>query len=173
MSWLDSQYPMHKCTGVCAHTGEAITPGDRHVACLVEQEDDEALDRADFSLAAWEGGARPERLFAFWNATAPASDAKPDPLVDDESLLALFEQLDGAEDEKKIAFRAALTLLLLRKRLLKPAGHEVIDGSPHLLIRRKGEGTDVPPTAVLDPGLDEAMMNELGEFFGNVVREPA
>ncbi|HLO42467.1 MAG TPA: hypothetical protein VK176_15700, partial [Phycisphaerales bacterium] len=73
-----SSYPIARPTGVCASTGRHMTVGERFMATLVEIEGHPDLRRADFTLEAWEAGARPDqgRVFAAWSAVLPEPNSK-------------------------------------------------------------------------------------------------
>ena len=148
-------YPIARPTGVGAHTGAVIEPGQPFVATFVERDGQDGLDRVDYTVEAWEGGARPERLFGFWRTVMPALDAKPKLFIDDNELLLLFEQLSDSEDEQRIVFRFLLGLILMRKRLLRHAGATTQKGRRVMLARAKGSAPEDPPIAILDPDLDE------------------
>ena len=145
-----TRYDLGRHAGRCHATGEAFEPGDPYVATLVEREDDEALDRLDFSESAWSSGARPDRLFAFWSARAPEGKEPERVVIEPGSLLGVLESLAEATDPKRVAFRYVLALLLLRKRVLEPAPGA---GDGVLLLRRRGERRDDPPFEIADPGL--------------------
>ncbi len=135
-------------------TGRAFEPGDHYVAALTEREGAEGFERVEYSVESWENGSRPESLFGYWRAVVPDKDAKPKLLVDDDSLLELFESLgEEPEQHERAALRFVLTLLLLRKRLLKHVGQRHTSEAREMLVRRPGEPKDVPPIAVIDPGL--------------------
>src|SRR5262245_51694779 len=59
MALAGSPYPFAKSTGRCAATGQEFAEGASYVATLCERESSPGMERLDFSLAAWEGGARP------------------------------------------------------------------------------------------------------------------
>lgn len=170
-----STYEFGRRTGVCAVTGRAFAPGDSYIAALVEKppEQGEGLDRVDYCIEAWASSARPERLFAFWRATLETDDAHKPTLIDNESLLGLFEQLEGATEPKRLAFRFVLALLLVRKRLLVLAGER----KGMLLVQEKltGAGSvaaqaEAPVMAVVDPGLEGAAIAEVTEQLESVIR---
>ena len=69
MSRFGTHYQVARSTGVCAATGEKLEPDAPCVATLCDRVEDEAFDRKDFSVAAWEAGSRPDRLFSFWRTT--------------------------------------------------------------------------------------------------------
>ncbi len=110
-------YDLARPTGQCALSGIPIEPGDRFVATLVEEGDD--LQRVDISQSAWEEGRRPENLFSDWITTQPTPEAKKKLFVDDQVLLNLLDRLEDAEQFQRLAFRFVLTLILMRKKLLR------------------------------------------------------
>ena len=69
MSRFGSQYQVARPTGVCAASGEPLEPGGPCIATLCEAEEGDGFDRLDYSVPAWESGARPDRLFSFWRTT--------------------------------------------------------------------------------------------------------
>lgn len=148
-------YELGRSTGVCAATGEPLAPGDDAVAVLVEREEVGCLDRLDYSLDAWESGRRPDRLFCFWRRIIPQSNAKPKPFIDDAELLSLFTQLGESDQPRQLAFRFILSLILLRKRLLRQVGARREDGAKVTLVRIRRSDPNDPPIEVVDPGMDD------------------
>lgn len=150
-------------TGVCAATGRKIEVGERYVAALVEREGEEDLSRLDFDHREWRRGARPKaplRLFGSWTTTMAAPDTKKKLLLDDEALVELFATLEGVEEPRRVAFRYVLTLLLIRKRLLKyeETRKDHMGGRPVMVVKRSAGGRNAGGTGeweVIDPGMDE------------------
>ena len=139
---------------------------------LLETGGEEELDRLDFSLEAWEGGARPEkgkRVFASWRTQAHEPGKKEGALIAAAGLMDLFEQLGDAEEPRRVAFRYVLALMLIRKRQLEYAGSA--DGAILVLPRGSEEGAE--PIRVHDPQasgeLDEAALTELAEQVEQVL----
>jgi hypothetical protein len=174
MSLGQTTYDVSRPTGICAKTGDPIVPGDPYVACLVEANPDLPLARLDYSLPAWEDGARPaEPVFGSWRATMIEPDAKPRQFIDDNALCDLFEQLESNDEDRRIAFRFLLTLVLVRKRLL----HLARTHAKSMLVqwtRRSGRMTapsqgEEATMNVIDPGLDESRVAELSEEIGAIV----
>src|SRR5690606_40720175 len=91
-------YEIARATGVCAASGRPIAVGEEFIATLVQGDDEDRLERRDFSLEAWEGGARPERLFGYWRTRMHPPDAKRKAFIDDAALMDLFEQLEGVTE---------------------------------------------------------------------------
>lgn len=167
-------YPIGKGTGVCAATGRRLAPGERFVAALVEPEESDDLVRVDFGAEAWDEGARPKGLFGFWRGTVQAGDAKKKVLIDDEAILDLFEQLAGAADQRRVAFRFVLALVLVRKRLLVCESTRAPRGDQPgvMLVRRKGDPR--PPEGpalreVIDPGMTDEAIDEVIQQFEAVM----
>lgn len=164
-SAISTAYETGRPTGVCTATGRRLESGERYVAVLIEPAPGAALARQDFSTGAWDEGRRPDppvRVFAFWRATMSAPGAKKRQLLDDGALLDLFEQLDGATEARKVAFRYLLALVLIRKRLL------VLEGTGQGTMRVRHKGTTVAGDRaegagiieVADPGLDPRALEE-------------
>ena len=149
-----------------------MTPGEGMVVVLLERADDDELDRLDFSLSAWEGGARPEAgrsIFASWRTTVPEPGKKRESLISADGLVDLFEQLAETEDPRRLAFRYVLALMLVRKRLLDYLGTD----SGSLLVRPKGSDPEAEPVRVHDPQaageLDEQTLAELADQIEQVL----
>lgn len=163
-----SPYEIGHAHGVCAQTNQPLAPGDRFVAVVAENPDG-SLARADYSLAAWEGGARPSgQVFAAWRTTVPQPGDRPKPLVDDDELMDMFEREVPEDDGSRLAFRYLVALVLIRKRRLVYEGGRPADAKRGtrgvMLVRPKvtkasGENPDV--IEVIDPGLSDEQAAEL------------
>ncbi|RMD60443.1 MAG: hypothetical protein D6824_09505 [Planctomycetota bacterium] len=158
-------------TGRCAATGQEIKPGETYIAALIEPEPGAELVRQDYTLQAWQDAPRPPGLFAWWKTSRkPRSDAgESTPLLDDESLLSLFESLLEADSEPQRRFRAALTLLLIRRRLLREVGRGRRDGAETLLLRKRGE-PDATPWEIETPDLRCEDVLDLMEHLAQLLR---
>ncbi|MCC6228165.1 MAG: hypothetical protein IT432_02945 [Phycisphaerales bacterium] len=169
-------YPLSKPTGVCAASGRPLAVGERFVAVLVEMPDSDSMQRQDFAADAWESGARPAapgRVFATWRSVMPElSTPKKLLVMGDDELLDLFEQLSESTDQKKLAFRYVLTLLLIRRKLLRYSGVRGRGPGSKMLVSRKptAPGAEMPTLEVIDPGLDDetlsGAMQQIGELMG-------
>ncbi len=183
-----SAYEIARSSGVCAATGSPLSPGDPIVVALCEHEADEGLDRLDFGAGAWDAlpaesrrsfGSR--RVFAHWRASQPEPNAKPRLLVNDESLLEMFESSgDDAEagaDRRRAAFRFVLALILCRRRLLVLERSEGASAGSTgaIFVRRRTRKDDpvAPLMRVEDPGLDGATVALATEQLGAVLQGEA
>lgn len=142
------------------------------VVVLLEGQGEDELDRLDYAIGAWEGGARPasdRRVFASWRTVVHEPGKRPDAVISAEGLMDLFEQLGDAEEPRRLAFRYVLALMLMRKRQLEYVGSR--DGYLLVLPRGAEEGTE--PVRVFDPQasgeLDERALGELVEQIEQVL----
>lgn len=165
-----------KAKGVCTATGRPIAVGDEFIAALVETADGNGMERQDFSLDAWQGGARPQpiaKLFGAWKTTMLPPSEKKRVLVDDESLFDLFEQLQEATEPARVSFRYILALLLMRRKLLKYEVTRRAESPKGLVmqVRRatKADEAPMPIIDVIDPGMDEQAIADAIEQLGAVI----
>jgi hypothetical protein len=174
MAGSSAPYEIVRTQDVCAHSGAELAVGDEHIAALVERPDEEALVRLAYSIEAWEAGARPqapEKLFGFWKRVVPDKEDKVQPLVNDDEMMDLFEQLEEASEPKQIAFRYLLGLILMRKRRLifEGATPQDADTPPTLSLRQRVKGGGGPVFTVVDPQLDDDAINQATEELGRVM----
>jgi hypothetical protein len=164
-------YEIARATGVCAATGQPIPIGAEYIAALAEGEDEERLERRDYSLDAWAGGARPARLYGYWRARMEPPESKKKPFIDDAALMDLFEQLDGVAEPGRVSFRYLLALMLIRKRLLKYEGTRRDQGATVMVVRAAtpAGATPAPQVEVVDPGMNDNAVGDAIEQLAAVV----
>jgi hypothetical protein len=168
MSRFGNSQGVSRPTGVCASTGEPLPKNEPAMATLCEREEDEGFDRLDFSIAAWESGQRPDRLYSHWRYIVLDSDKKEKIGIDDAVLTDLFERLAEDERPQRIAFRYILALVLLRKRKLKLVGRQDSgEGEIWLLQFRGAEGD---PAKVKNPRIAEEEIQDLSEQLGEILQ---
>ena len=174
MSRVNTSFQLGRFTAHCAAEGRALVPGEPIVATLCDapagDESGHEFVRRDYALAAWEGGARPEGLVCFWRTAAPEPDQKRRLLVDDDTLLELFERLEGDERPQRIAYRWLLCLILLRKKLLRHVRVDRTADAEHWLVQKRGLDDTLPPIRVLNPRLRDEDLQELSEHLGEVMQ---
>ncbi|MCA9304780.1 MAG: hypothetical protein KC996_11715 [Phycisphaerales bacterium] len=174
MAGSSAPYEIVRTQDVCAHTGKELKIGDEHIAALVERPGDEALVRVAYSVEAWESGARPQspdRLFGFWKRIVPEKEDRVQPLVNDEEMMDLFEQLEEASEPKQLAFRYLLGLILMRKKRLIFEGSTPADAGnpPTLSLRQWIKGGGGPLFTLVDPQLDDEAIADATEELGRVM----
>jgi hypothetical protein len=107
-------------------------------------------------------------LFGFWRGSYRAAELKKQPLLGDAELLDLFEELGAATEPRQLTFRYLLTLLLVRRRVLRVVGTKA--GMMQVLLRGDAERE---PISVTDPGLDDQAIADAIEQLGQVVATDA
>jgi hypothetical protein len=105
-------------------------------------------------------------MFSAWQTQVPAKEQKKKLLVDDDVLVDFFDRLEGAADELKVNFRYILALVLMRKKVLKFIDVRRTDETEVLVLRMRGEKTDVE---VVNPGLDEEKIARVTEEVGKIL----
>lgn len=166
-------YEIARATGVCAGTGQPIAVGEEFIAALVEGSGEDRLERADYSVKAWQCGARPARLYGHWRAKMEPPDSKKKPYIDDAALVDLFEQLAEATEPGRLSFRYLLSLMLVRKRLLKYEGTRRDDGGSVMLVRAATRADEIPAPVVevVDPGMNDTAIAEAIEQLTAVMAD--
>ena len=112
---MAEQWEIQRSEGRCAGTERVLEPGEEYYAALVDLKD--RFERRDFSCVYWEEH-KPE-VYSFWKTQIPMPNQKKKLFVDDGVLINFFERLADETDELKVNFRFVLTLILMRKRILK------------------------------------------------------
>ena len=110
-----TEYDLSRTTGQCSVTGEPFDVDEDFYTAVLETP--EGLERRDISLNAWEGP--PDGTLCHFKTRLPQKDAPPKTFVDDNVLIDIFLNLSDAQETAKVRFRFVLSLILLRKRLLK------------------------------------------------------
>jgi hypothetical protein len=185
-----SDYEIGRPGNRCAVSGRDLEVGEAFVGALLDVPETDDLARVDICPEAWIASRGPEthvvevhetqdgedvkvrrRVFAYWHGVIPESNKKTDPLIGADSLMGIFDSLEGSDEARRIAFRYVLTLLLVRKRLLVLEGQRPADGDEPavLLVRRKADGPDGEVVEVVDPGLDESSIVEVTEQLQSVL----
>lgn len=176
-SMAGASYPTCKATGKCAASGRDFLEGEKFVATLTEQPvlgtNVTEVARTDFSVEAWASGARPASpavVLGSWRAVYHAGEQKKSPLMGDQEMLDLFEEMAQVTEQRQVRFRYLLALLLIRKRLLRVISTKrTPEGTVMTVLRRGEDAGQATPGEVIDPGLDEATIAEAIEQLGLIV----
>ena len=176
MTRAPGSFQLGRYTAACAASGRPLVAGEPIVACLCDAPDAESdaagagFVRHDFPVEAWDAGARPERLVCFWRTTAPEADRRRRMLVDDDTMLELFDRLEGDAAPRRVAYRWLICLILVRKRLLRQLRVERASDAEWWMVQRRGVGDEAEPIRVLNPRIREEDLQELAEHLGEVMQ---
>lgn len=108
-------FEVSRPVGRCSVSGREFVEGEPFHSALFETP--QGFERRDYSEECWQGP--PEGSLCCFQTRLPKREEKRRTFVDDEALLTFFVRLAECEEEAKQRFRFALSLILLRKRLLK------------------------------------------------------
>ncbi len=158
-----SNWDINKPLGECFGTSRKIEAGEEYFGALVKTE--EGLQRRDFCADYWES-EKPE-VFCHWKTKLPHPDQKKQLFVDDQMLMAFFERLEKETEPEKVNFRFVLTLILMRKRILKYDDTRTDDGKEIWRLRIVG-GKQI--AEVVNPHLDEEQIEELSSQVGEILQ---
>ncbi len=109
-----TDYKIARSSRRCTKLDRPLKPGEWFWTVVIEAGDE--LVRQDVSAEAWTGP--PEGSLAHWKNRMPSSDQRRLKLAPDAVLVDLLHQL--ADDLPRQELRYLLTLLLLRRRLVRP-----------------------------------------------------
>jgi len=158
-----AEWEIHRPLGVCAGSGRAIVPDEEFISALVEIAG--GFERKDYSTEYWT--ANKPAVYCYWKSIMPKDDKKKKIFVDDDMLLSFFERLAAETDEEKINFRFVLTLVLMRKRLVKYDSSEKIDGKEIWTVKITGRDEKAQ---VVNPNLTEDKIEQLSEQLGQILQ---
>ena len=160
-----SDWEINKPLGHCHGNGRKIEYGEEYYGALVESE--EGLQRRDFCADYWDS-EKPD-VFCHWKTRLPEPGQKKQLFVDDQMLMAFFERLGNETDPEKINFRFVLTLILMRKRLLKYDESRTDDGREIWRLRIPGDKSAENKVEVINPHLDEEQIEQLSSQIGEIL----
>ena len=158
-----TDWEISKTLGRCWGTGEKFEVGAEYYAALVETAD--GFERRDFSVEYWQE-EKPE-VYCYWKTKMTHPDQKKRLFVDDEMLMSFFERLAGETEPEKVNFRFVLTLVLMRKRILKYDSSTFENGREIWTLRVTGEKRII---AVVNPHLTEDQVAELSSQIGQILQ---
>ena len=110
-----TDYDIAHQTGICVGTRRPLEPGEPFYAVLFDTAD--GFERRDYSTEAWKNP--PENYFSYWKSRVPEKKEKKRLFVNNDVMVDLMLRLADHEEEVKQHFRFVLSLILMRKRLLK------------------------------------------------------
>jgi hypothetical protein len=110
-----TDFEVSRAAGQCGTCGRAFTEGEEFISVVLEVK--EGFERRDVCAGCWKEPP-PEAVCFFKTRLAKKEKAKRT-FVDDGVLVDFFLRLADAEEPHKQRFRFVLSLILLRKRLVK------------------------------------------------------
>ena len=159
-----ADWEINKPLGKCFGTQHVIEPEEEYYATLVETE--QGLQRRDFCIEYWQ--REKPTVYCHWKTKQPNPEQKKRRFfVDDDMLLSFFERLATEIDQEKINFRFVLTLILMRKRILKYDSSRTEDGNEIWRVRVVREKDFVD---VLNPNLTEEQIEQLSSQVGEILQ---
>ena len=158
-------WEINKPLGQCYGNGRKIEYGEEYFGALVETE--EGLQRRDFCAEYFE--SENPQVFCYWKTKLPEPGQKKQLFVDDQMLMTFFERLANETDQEKVNFRFVLTLILMRKRLLKYDESKIEDGKEIWRLRIPGDKSAGNTFEVVNPHLDEEQIEQLSSQIGEIL----
>jgi hypothetical protein len=110
-----SDYEVSRPIGKCSISGREFNEGESFFSALFETP--QGFERRDYSADTWQGA--PEGALCHFQTRLPKRDEPKRTFVDDEALISFFLGLAQSEEAIKVQFRFVLSLILMRKRLVK------------------------------------------------------
>lgn len=157
-----SEIEVARTDGTCSITGRKFEPGDEFYSVVVETET--GFERRDIAPDAWSGA--PEMAVCHFKTHMPNKDEPKKTFVDDSLLVEFFKRLATATEDAKLRFRFVLSLILLRKRLLKYESSKA-DGEREVWTMRLLK--EKKSYQVINPGLGEDEITEVTAQLGAVL----
>ena len=157
------QWEIQRSEGRCAGTERILEPGEEYYAALVDLKD--RFERRDFSCRYWEEN-KPE-VYSFWKTHVPVPTEKKRLFVDDGVLINFFERLANETEALKINFRFVLTLILMRKRIVKYEDSHREQGKEIWKVRlvREKEIHEV-----INPHLDDDQVQQVSQELSAILQ---
>jgi len=155
-------FELRHSTRHCAVNGRELRPGEVYYTVL--RKAGAEVERADYSSEAWTGP--PEVCLAWWKPQVPlATEAKKQHWAPNDVMLQLFETL--AEQPEQADMRYVLTLLLIRRRLLRLEESQRDEaGIEQLTVYCPKNETEYHlPAIVPDDARVQAIQAELGKLL--------
>ncbi|NOT02809.1 MAG: hypothetical protein HOP29_19595 [Phycisphaerales bacterium] len=157
-------WQIDKSAGRCARTGRELAEGEPCYVVLYVQ--DEGFRREDISADAWTGP--PEGAFCHFRTRVPPRDkAKPRMFIDDDLLVNLFLRLKDEAQEMRQQFRFVLSLILMRKRLVKYEDTRHDGDGEYWVLRLTADKSE---HVVRNPRLSEHQIGDVHRQLGSVLR---
>lgn len=127
------QYKVNRPTRRCAASDRPLLPGEWYYSVISGEEDE--LIRRDYAAKDWTGP--PDGTIGYWKRRMPAAGPRKLVLAPDPVLIDLLRQMEAFPERAET--RYVLALLLMRKRLIEPAGGT----APLMTMRVIADGSEI------------------------------
>ena len=137
-------FDIHRCTRQCAKTDRPFASGETIYSVLLH--DGGQIKRLDYAAEAWQ--EPPETAIAWWKSQLPGANSKRVHWAPNEVILDYFDRLQN--DEAKADVRYVLTLLMIRRRIVRlehVERHE--DGNETMLVYSPRQEAEYRVTVVM------------------------
>lgn len=118
------EYKVNRCTRRCHTLNRPLNEGEWYYSVVSESGDDYA--RHDYSAESWNGP--PENAIGWWKCRMPTANEKKLVLAPPEVLIDLLRQMEQFPTKAKS--RYLLALMLMRRKLLRPASKDAVVDTP-------------------------------------------
>lgn len=156
------EFKVNRSTRQCHTLKRPLREGEWYFSVISESGDD--YIRHDYSAEAWTGP--PRDAIGWWKKRMPTTDQRKLVLAPPEVLIDLLRQMDQFPDKAKI--RYLLALMLMRRRLVKPADSSDANPVPEKTIRVEviadGSTIDVA-TCEISRGESDLLRDDLNELL--------
>lgn len=106
---------LDKTVGRCSVSGRTFAEGEAFHTVVFETP--QGYERQDIADECWQGP--PPGAVCHFRTRLPVKEKPRKTFVDDAVLLDFFQRMSGEDEPRKLRFRFVLSLILMRKRLLK------------------------------------------------------
>ncbi len=110
-----ADYELTRTTGQCSVTGRAFNEDEAFYSVVIETA--EGFERRDIAEDRWDGP--PEDAVCHFKTKITKKDQPRKMFVDDDVLINFFLRVADSTEPLKLRFRFVLSLILLRKRLVR------------------------------------------------------
>lgn len=130
---IETDWKIGRAQDSCADCGSEFEPDTECVHALVDGE--EGFERRSFHIACWSGVERGD-CYSYWKSRTPPA-AEEQRRLDYEMLFEFFKRLSDETDEAKRRLAYLVSLVLMRKRLLKFENSFAEGGESFMIVSSK------------------------------------
>ena len=161
-----TEYDLTRTSGQCSVCGRVFADGEEFYSYVVESQ--EGFVRRDVSQDCWQGS--PAEAICHFKTRRTKKEKPRKAFVDNEVLVNFFLRLADSEEPFKQRFRFVLSLILLRKRLLKYERTLREDSREFWEMRLMRDKT---PHKVFNPALSDTEIEGLTAELGSILQGEA